>query len=574
MKARRWRSSLVLIAIFIAACAPTPRATTSSDQAGAAVPPQQASTKSLVLALESEPGDAFVGSIGGGAGTVAGNVQLAVHQWLSCYDDQGNAFPMLATVLPSRDNGTWLVRPDGTMQTTYRIHPNVTWHDGTPLTARDFVFAWTVTRDPDVPMRSRTIATQITGIETPDDHTLVLEWGKTYPFAGAFIHDEVGPMPAHLLEAIYQTDKDRFNQLPFWTREFVGVGPFRLAEWVAGSHMTLRAYDGYFKGRPKIDTITLRFISSAPTAVANLLSGAIDGAIPRTLDFTDVAFVRDEWVRQGKHPVAIIQPTHLRILEPQFRDPAVPEILDLRFRRALLHAIDRAALVDALLQGTGPVADSMVPTDDPKYPWVSDVIQRYPYDSRRALELLAEVGWRPDASGAIRDTRGQLGTVPISTSEGAQANREQAIIADNWRTLGLRVDEHVRTAAEAKDNRLSSTFPGYGASAGPLTFEHIVSRVHSIYCPSDQNRWSGANHGCYRDAEHDRIVDALQVAIEEPEQRRLYRDLVKLQTEELPYYPLYYNPQALILREGVTGVKGDTKPRTAISWNVLEWDVR
>lgn len=541
---------------------------------GAEPVPQRAAPKTLTLALEAEPTDPFVGSIGGGAGTIAGNLQLAVHQWLAGYDERGNAFPMLATALPTREGGTWIVRPDGTMQTTYRIHGNVTWHDGGALTARDFVFAWTVTRDPDVPMRSRSIASQISRIETPDDHTLIIEWAKTYPFAGSFLDDEVGPMPAHLLEAIYLTDKERFNQLPYWTREFVGVGPYSLADWSPGSHMTLRAYDRFFRGRPKIDTITLRFIPNAPTAVANLLSGAIDGAIPRTLDFSDVVFVRDEWERQGKRPVVIIQPTHIRVLEPQFRDPAVAEILDPRFRRALLHAIDRSILVEALLQSTVPVADSFMPPDDRKYAWVSDAITRYPHDARRALELLGDVGWRPDASGAILDSRGQHATVPLATSEGAQALREQAIIADGWRKLGLRVEEHVRSAAEARDNRLNSVFPGYSASAGPLTFEHIVSRVHSVYCPSDQNRWSGANHGCYRNPENDRLIDALQVAIDEADQRQLYRDLVRLQTEDLPYYPLYYNPQAMIFREGVTGVKGDTKPRTAVTWNVSEWDLQ
>jgi peptide/nickel transport system substrate-binding protein len=226
------------------------------------------------------------------------------------------------------------------------------------------------------------------------------------------------------------------------------------------------------------------------------------------------------------------------------------------------------------LQGTVPVADSFVPPDDGKHAWVGDVVARYPHDPRRALELLGELGWRRDGSGAVLDARGQAATIPLATSEGAQAAREQAIIADNWRGLGLRVEEHVRTAAEARDNRLNSIFPGFSASAGPLTFEHIISRVHSTYCPGDHNRWAGANHGCYRNPENDRIIDALQITIDEPEQRRLYRDLVKLQTEDLPYYPLYYNPQAMILRDGVIGVKGDTKPRTAMTWNVLEWDVR
>src|SRR5690349_8688467 len=92
--------------------------------------------KTLTVGLEAEPTDAFVGSIAGGSGTVAGNLKLAVHQALVHYDDRGGLHPMLAAEVPAQANGTWVVNPDGTMQTTYRLRPNITWHDGTPLTSR------------------------------------------------------------------------------------------------------------------------------------------------------------------------------------------------------------------------------------------------------------------------------------------------------------------------------------------------------------------------------------------------------------------------------------------------------
>jgi peptide/nickel transport system substrate-binding protein len=422
-------------------------------------------------------------------------------------------------------------------------------------------------------MSSRGLAPLVSSVETPNELTVVVEWSRTYPFANAIVRDDLGPMPAHLLEAVYQADKERFVQLPYWTRECGGVGPYRLAEWEAGSHLTLRAYERFYAGRAKIDTLVFRFIASAPAAVANLLAGSIDGAIPRTLDFTQVMFVKEEWERAGRKPVALIQPTHWRILEPQFRDPSVSEILDVRFRRALLHAIDRQGMVDTLLAGTIPVSDTFIPPHDLKWDWVKDVVVRYEYDPGRARQLLGEVGWRRGPDGSFLNASGERAVIPLATSQGEQAEQEQAIIAASWRDIGLGVDQHVRTAAEARENRLNSIFPGFSASALPLTFENTSMRLHSVSCPTDP-RWVGPNHGCYRIAEMDRIIDNLQGAIDPSEQRRLYRELVKWQTEELPAYPLYFNPQALILREGVTGVKGDTNPRTAPTWNVAEWDVR
>src|SRR5439155_9328937 len=138
----------------------------------------------------------------------------ATHQQLAGTDHRGEAFPELAVELPSRARGSWTVRPDGTMQTTYALRHDVTWHDGEPLTTRDFAFGWTVTTDPDLPIESRVAAREMARVDTPDDFTLVIEWKRTYGLANAIIYDDLGPFPAHLLKATYEADKDRFWQSP------------------------------------------------------------------------------------------------------------------------------------------------------------------------------------------------------------------------------------------------------------------------------------------------------------------------------------------------------------------------
>src|SRR5581483_1452131 len=111
--------------------------------------------------------------------TGGGDLKLAVHQRLATYDDRGELLPALAADLPSEEKGTWVVRPDGTMQVTYKLRPGITWHDGTPLTSQDFAFSWVVTSDPDIPMSTR-LSTQIRRVDTPDQQTIVYEWASTY----------------------------------------------------------------------------------------------------------------------------------------------------------------------------------------------------------------------------------------------------------------------------------------------------------------------------------------------------------------------------------------------------------
>lgn len=566
-----WRTS-ALVGLLLLACGPA--AATPSGQGHAGEGQGAPAPKHLTIAVENEPEFLAPGIGDTSANKAASNLRLALSQRLATYDDRGDLRPLLATELPSQDRGTWIVRPDGSMQTTYRLWPGVTWHDGAALTPRDFVFGWTVFADPDLGQTVPPAAKLISRIDVTDDLALAIEWTKTYPTAHGLVSEEVGPLPAHLLESTYRAEKDRLLQLPYWSHQFTGLGPYQLAEWERGSHLVLRAYDRFYAGRAKIDAITVRFIPNAPTAVANLLAGTVDGVLPRTLDFTQAMFVKREWEQAGKKPVFLPQPTHWRKLFVQLRDPKPPEIRDVRVRRGLLHALDRQAIVDTLLDGQSPVSDTFLPPNDVKWEWVKDAITRYEYDPRRGQDLLAEAGWRRGSDGALANSAGERVTLALWTTSGAQTEREQSIIADYWRSAGLVVDQHVLTQAQDRDRQFRASFPAFDGSQIPLRIDTILQRLHSSGCPTEATRWAGNNRGCWSNPAADGLNEALSIAIEPSEQRRLYRDLARLVSTELPVLPLYFSVQVVIFREGITGVKGDTRPSGSETWNVAEWDLR
>lgn len=138
-----WLYGLVALGVLLAACAPS--GTQGNPSNAAAGASEVRTPKQLTLVVNNEPGNLISLMEGGGAGP--SGVREAVQHHLAEYDDVGQVRPQLAIDLPSTATGTWLVRPDGTMQTNYRLRPNVTWHDGTPLTTADFVFALTVRSD-------------------------------------------------------------------------------------------------------------------------------------------------------------------------------------------------------------------------------------------------------------------------------------------------------------------------------------------------------------------------------------------------------------------------------------------
>ena len=533
---------------------------------------QPTAPKSLTIALKAEP-EQLVTSLGvGGVSGTAGDIKPAYHQHLATYDDRGAVHPQLATELPSQAAGSWIVRDDGTMQTTYRLRPNVTWHDGAPLTASDFVFAWTVTTDAEIPMTNRVIASQVARIDTPDQLTLVIDWRHTYPFANAIQEDDLGPLPAHILDSVYRTDKERFAALPYWRQDFIGVGPYRLAAWEPGSHLVLKAYDRFYAGRPHVETITVRFITDAATAVANLLAGTIDGEIG-AVELDGAMVVKGQWEVAGRNPTIIVAAERWRVMSVQFREPKPRELTDVRVRRGLLHGLDRQTMVDTLAAGLGQVSHSFVSPKDLQWDWVHDVVVRYDYDQRRARNLLGEAGWR-SAGEELVDASGERVGVAVWTTGGGGSDRELAIIGDAWKGLGIAVEQVILGSAQTRDLKLRASFPAFDITTAGASRTGTLRRAHAGDCPTEESRWAGTNRGCYQSPEMDRLVDGLLgTAIDPADQQRLYRDLVRSQTEDLPVLPLYFNPNMRIFREGVTGVRGDARFSGGATWNVADWDV-
>jgi peptide/nickel transport system substrate-binding protein len=174
------------------------------------------------------------------------------------------------------------------METTWRIRPGITWHDGRPFTTADLVFAATVGRDPELAEFGDAAFSAIDRVEAPDPLTITVYWKRPFIDADAMFAPGPGsaaeyaePMPFHILGPLYAEDKSRVRESTYWTTEFVGHGAFQVREFVVGGMVRLEAYPSYALGRPKIDGLEVRFITSTPTLVANVLAGEIEMTIGR-----------------------------------------------------------------------------------------------------------------------------------------------------------------------------------------------------------------------------------------------------------------------------------------------------
>jgi len=201
----------------------------------------------------------------------------------------------------------------------------------------------------------------IESIDAPDPQTITVRWKSPYIEADAFFIRS--PLPRHILEPVYlQQDKEAFLAHPYWGPDFVGVGPYKLQQWVRDSYAILTANDAYVLGRPKIDTIEVRFLADENAFIAAILAGNIDVTLGKSITLEQTQQVREQW-RDGQ--IMLVAETAMKVW-PQFINPNPPVILDVRFRKAMFYAINRQEMVDTIMSGLSTVAHSVLLPSEPE----------------------------------------------------------------------------------------------------------------------------------------------------------------------------------------------------------------
>jgi ABC-type transport system substrate-binding protein len=184
------------------------------------------------------------------------------------------------------------------------------------------------------------------------------------------------------------------------------------------------------------------------------------------------------------------------------------------------------------------------------------------------------VGWRRTGEGPLLNAAGERVAIPLWTTQGGQWESEAAITADQWRQgLGLQVDEHVIPGAQSRDPVLRATFPGLSSTPITFAFTSLTEQFYSPSCATEAARWAGNNRGCYQNPAADQVVGGLLRSVDENEQRRLWRDLVRIHGEELPNLPTYFYIQGTVFREGVVNLRGENRPSISATWDVTQWDM-
>lgn len=563
------RSVWCAVALLAAGCAPLAPAGPSET-----APKGGPEARKAITVVALNPIRAFgaweTGSTGG---------TFALHQIhadvLVTTDVQGAREPRLLSKLPSIEDGTLVVLPDGRMQTTWKLRPNIKWHDGVPLSPDDLEFTRQVHTDPESGLRPSAQVANMERIDVVDPLTAVVTWKTTFYQATLLGLRQFWTLPRHLLADALRADKETFRNHPYWTSAYVGLGPFRLVDYGLGENLVFGRFDDYFLGRPRLDTIYFRVIPEENAVFAGLQAGAIDLVPEGALSPDLVSGLRDEWIRSGAGTVVDRAGTW-RFLGVQFHPEwgSPPELSrDARVRQGLFMGFDRHALRETLLPGfatTDP--DSFMDRNDPRGQVIGRPFARYHYDPQRAAQLLADSGWRRGPDGRL--VRSNREAVQVSMRSVPGYYKEASIAAQYWRDLGIDVVEDAIPPPLVRDTEYRARFSGL-ETAAHASGDRIFPRFDSRNFPAPQNRYTGNNAGSYANARLDHLIDSLYGTVEERQQGLLLKEMGEILAEELPVLPTYFQVSLAAVRRGVHALVDDFAgaPEPGLtSRNAYRWD--
>ena len=431
---------------------------------------------------------------------VAGKIFLS----LLTYDTSLKPLPSLAK--------SWTISPDGKTY-TFNLERNVKWHDGKPLTSDDVIY----TVKEFLPLthpRAKALFGRCESITAPDAHTVVFKLTSPFaPFIGAFDISNLPVMPKHIYAG---TDivKNPANLNP------IGSGPFKLKEWVRGSHIHLVRNDDYFKpGLPHLDAIIYRVVPDGASRALALENGTV-----QLTQWTDLELFDAQ--KLGKKSNLAVTTKGYEYFAPimwlEINNRTAP-LNDKRFRQAVMHAIDRNFIKDKILYGFGKVATGPV---NSKTKFYEPDVKKYDFSIAKANALLDEMGLKPDA----KDVRTRV-RLPVSPY-GEMVQRSCEYIRQCLAKVGIAVTLEStdpgsytqRIANWDYDLNLSWLYQ-FGDPALGVTRNYVSSNIRKILF---------TNTVGYSNPEVDRIAEAAAIEIDTAKRQALYSQMQKLIVEDVP----------------------------------------
>ncbi len=424
-------------------------------------------------------------------------------------DANGQPEPMLAT--------NWETTPDG-KTITFKLRPNVTWHDGKPFTAADVQFTAMEMWKKHLNYGS-TLQLYLDAVDTPDPLTAIFRYSRPMPLDLLLraIPDLGYIAPKHVFEGTNILENPA-NTAP------VGTGPFKFVEYQRGQYIIAERNPNYWRaGLPYLDRLVWRFITDKSAATAAMEAGQVHLSPYSALPLADMdrlkkdaRFVVSTKGNEGNAVHNTLEFNHRRA-----------ELADIRVRRAIAHALDIDFFCDNFLYGFGKRATGPIPTSSPAFHPTG--APQYPFDRKRADALLDEAGHRRKADGSRFSIR--LLPAPWGEDIALWATFIQQSLSD----LGIRV-EVVRNDAAGY---LTSVYRdwNFDIATGWHQYRNDPAVSTTVWYRSGSPKGSPwTNQWGWQSEAVDKVIDDAASELDPVKRKALYAEFVRLVNTEIPIW--------------------------------------
>ena len=413
-------------------------------------------------------------------------------------------------------------------QWVFKLRQGVKFHNGAPLTSKDVAFSIEKMRDEKGGSLQAPNFKDVTEVQTPDDQTVV------------FVTKQPLAIFLDRLENRFILSKvagDKFGDQLY--QNPIGTGPYKFVSYQRGGNMVFTRNDDYWGGKAAIKEVVFRKVTEEAARLAALESGQAD--------FINNVPVH-EVARFQKHPrVRIDRLEGLRMFLLAMNVAHKPFDNKL-VRQAVNYSVDAPAIVKNIFDGigyplNGPVGSNVIGVD-PKH-------KRYPYDPKKARELLAEAGYKDGCDVQLYYSPGRY-----------PKDREVCqVVAAQMVKGGFRVELISQEWALFWDKT--------GVNGGRLPFYYIgrgsLTDADTLY---DQYFRTGTTKRTnYSNPELDKIIIEQQKTADPKKRVALLQQAGKIIMEEAPMVPLYNLADIYgVARNVVWKMRPDEK--------VLAWDMQ
>jgi len=478
------------------------------------------------------------------------------------FNDKAEPVPEIAKEVPSTANGG--VSADG-KTITYMLRKEAVWSDGTPITADDLKFTYEMIMSDKNKVLTRSPYDKIESVEAAAPDKLVVKMKQ--PYAGWLSNLFNYVLPKHVLEPVFKKDGTLDNAE--WNRKpTVSHGPFVFKEWKSGGTMTFDANPKYWRGRPKLDQIYLRFVPDDASQLAALKTGDVDigvwFAYSDVPDLEKTGNIRIQMAASGYSEIWLMN-VNPKTAHPAFQDEKV--------RMAVVMGVDRNKITKDLLYGlTKPLVgwwDGTPYGDDPE-------LKEIPYDPEGAKKLLDEAGWKVGKDG-IREKGGKKLEIRFATTTREVRKNVQVITQQSLANIGIKVvlsnypGDVFFNGYKDKGPIATGQFEIAEWSANPSGWPD--PDVEIFLCdqiPSDKNP-SGTNWGGTCDKDLDKLLQDQSTTLDVAKRAQLFRGIAKILRDKAYHLSMWNDPDMW----GVNKRLVNTKFSGAVPffYNIYEWDV-